>query len=147
MVVIGALFATAEAFFRPAYTGLVPDTVPEDQIQPVQALTGVSSQVAEIVGPALATALLLGVGGAAAFAVDAATFALSALLLLRIRTSAASRRPASCRRPSSSGRRSGCRAQRALVADGVAESPCGAGRMSATSASRSALDGSAHSGG
>ena len=86
MVVIGALFGTAEAFFRPAYTGLVPQTVPEDDIQPAQALTGVSAQVAEIVGPALATALVLGVGGAAAFAVDAATFALSALLLLRIRT-------------------------------------------------------------
>ena len=84
MVVIGALFGTAEAFFRPAYTGLVPQTVDEDDIQSAQALTGVSQEVAEIVGPALATALVLGVGGAAAFAVDAATFALSALLLMRI---------------------------------------------------------------
>src|SRR5437762_1239226 len=33
MVVIGLLFGTAEAFFRPAYTGLVPQTVPEDSIQ------------------------------------------------------------------------------------------------------------------
>lgn len=86
MVVIGALFGTAEAFFRPAYTGLVPQTVEEEDIQPAQALTGVSQEVAEIVGPALATALVLGVGGAAAFAVDAATFAFSAVLLSRIRT-------------------------------------------------------------
>lgn len=85
MVVIGALFGTAEAFFRPAYTGLVPQTVPEEDIQPAQALTGVSNEVAEIVGPALATALVLTVGGAAAFAVDAATFAVSALLLMRLR--------------------------------------------------------------
>ena len=85
MVVIGALFGTAEAFFRPAYTGLVPQTVDEEDIQPAQALTGVSQEVAEIVGPALATALVLGVGGAAAFAVDAATFAFSAALLTRIR--------------------------------------------------------------
>ena len=84
MVVIGALFGTAEAFFRPAYTGLVPQTVDEDDIQSAQALSGVSQEVAEIVGPALATVLVLGVGGAAAFAVDAATFALSALLLTRI---------------------------------------------------------------
>lgn len=84
MVVIGALFGTAEAFFRPAYTGLVPQTVDEDDIQPAQALTGVSQEVAEIVGPALATALVLGVGGAAAFAVDAATFAFSAFLLSRL---------------------------------------------------------------
>jgi MFS family permease len=86
MVVIGALYGTAEAFSRPAYTGLVPQTVDEDDIQPAQALSGVSAQLAEIVGPALATALVLGVGGAAAFAVDAATFAVSAALLLRIRT-------------------------------------------------------------
>ena len=86
MVVIGALFGTAEAFFRPAYTGLVPQTVDESDIQSAQALTGVSREVAEIVGPALATALVIGVGGAAAFAVDAATFAVSALLLSRLRT-------------------------------------------------------------
>jgi MFS family permease len=85
MVLIGALFGTAEAFFRPAYTGLVPQTVPEEEIQPAQALTGVSNEVAEIVGPALATALVLSVGGAAAFAVDAATFAVSAVLLMRLR--------------------------------------------------------------
>lgn len=84
MVVIGALFGTAEAFFRPAYVGLVPQTVDEDDIQPAQALTGLSQEVAEIVGPALATALVLGVGGAAAFAVDAATFAISAALLLKL---------------------------------------------------------------
>ena len=84
MVVIGALFSSTEAFFRPAYTGLVPQTVPEDQIQGAQALSGVSRELAEVASPALATALVLGVGGAAAFAVDAATFAVSALLLLRV---------------------------------------------------------------
>ncbi|CAN5226885.1 MFS transporter [soil metagenome] len=93
MVVIGALFGTAEAFFRPAYTGLVPQTVDEDDIQPAQALSGVSQEVAEIVGPALATALVLGVGGAAAFAVDAATFALSASLLLLLRARERGDRP------------------------------------------------------
>ena len=85
MVVIGALFGTAEAFFRPAYTGLVPQTVPEDQIQSAQALTGVSRELATMAGPALATVLVLGVGGAVAFALDAATFLVSALLLVRVR--------------------------------------------------------------
>ncbi len=85
MVVIGVLFGTAEAFFRPAYTGLVPQTVPESDIQGAQALTGVSRELAQVVSPAVATALVLGVGGAAAFALDAATFALSAVLVLRIR--------------------------------------------------------------
>ena len=85
MVVIGLLFGTSEAFFRPAYTGLVPQTVPEEEIQHAQALTGTVRELASIVSPALATALVLGVGGAWAFALDAATFAVSALLLLRVR--------------------------------------------------------------
>ena len=85
MVVLGALFGTAEAFFRPAYTGLVPQTVDEDRIQDAQALSGVSAEVSEIASPALATALVLGVGAGAAFALDALSFAVSALLLLRLR--------------------------------------------------------------
>lgn len=85
MVVIGLLFGTAEAFFRPAYTGLVPQTVPEVEIQEAQALTGLSREIAEIASPALATALVLGVGGGVAFGLDAATFLVSALLLSRVR--------------------------------------------------------------
>ena len=37
LVIIGVLFSTAEAFFRPAYTGLVPQTVAESDIQSAQA--------------------------------------------------------------------------------------------------------------
>jgi MFS family permease len=85
MVVIGLLFGTAEAFFRPAYTGLVPQTVPEEHIQQAQALTGLSRELATIASPALATALVLGAGGAWAFGVDAVTFLVSAVLLVRIR--------------------------------------------------------------
>lgn len=85
MVVIGALFGSAEAFFRPAYTGLVPQTVDEDQIQQAQGLSGASAELSEVAGPALATALVLGVGAASAFALDALSFVVSALLLLRIR--------------------------------------------------------------
>jgi len=85
MMVIGVLFGTAEAFFRPAYTGLVPQTVPEDQIQRAQALGGLSVELATFVSPAIATALVLGVGGAAAFGLDALTFAVSAVVLTRVR--------------------------------------------------------------
>lgn len=85
MVVIGMLFGTAQAFFQPAYTGLVPQTVPEPDIQGAQALGGVSRELASFVSPALATVLVLTVGGAAAFALDAVTFAVSALTLLRVR--------------------------------------------------------------
>ena len=86
LVVIEALFGTAEAFFRPAYTGLVPRTVPEAEIQEAQALSNLTVNLAELTGPALATALVLGVGAGWAFLLDAATFGVSALLLARVRT-------------------------------------------------------------
>ena len=84
-VVIGLLFGTAEAFFQPAYTGLVPQTLPEDDIQSAQALGGVSRELAEFASPALATALVLGIGGAYAFGLDALTFVVSAAVLSRLR--------------------------------------------------------------
>ena len=75
IVVIEACFGTAEAFFRPAYTGLIPQTVPADEIQEANALSAASANAAEFVGPALATLLVVSVGAGWAFAVDAATFA------------------------------------------------------------------------
>jgi MFS family permease len=68
IVVIEALFGTAEAFFKPALTGLVPQTVPEEEIQPARAATAALETVAEFLGPALATALVLGLGAGWAFA-------------------------------------------------------------------------------
>jgi MFS family permease len=85
LVVIEALFGTAEAFFRPAFTGLVPQTVPEELIQEAKAATSTVQTIAEFAGPALATALVLGAGAGWAFALDAATFLVSAAFLARVR--------------------------------------------------------------
>ena len=84
IAVIEACFGTAEAFYRPAFTGLVPQTVPEDEIQPARAAFGTVETIAEFLGPALATALVLGVGPGFAFALDAATFLVSAAFLVRL---------------------------------------------------------------
>jgi MFS family permease len=87
MVLIEACFGTAQAFAEPAYTGLVPRTVPAGEIQEAQALASLSFNFAELTGPAIATALVLGVGGGWAFLLDAATFVVSAVLLSRVRAS------------------------------------------------------------
>src|SRR3954463_12253762 len=84
MVCIEAVHGAAHAFFRPAYTGLVPQTVPDELLQEAQAVNGLSGNLASFGGPALAATLVLTIGAGAAFAVDAATFAVSAALLLRI---------------------------------------------------------------
>jgi predicted MFS family arabinose efflux permease len=85
IAVIEACFGTAEAFYRPAFTGLVPQTVPEEEIQPARAAFGTVETIAEFAGPALATALVLGIGPGWAFALDAATFVVSAVFLVRLR--------------------------------------------------------------
>jgi hypothetical protein len=85
LVVIEILFGSAEAFFRPAADGLLPQTVPEEDIQPARAVTAMSNNIAEFAGPALATALVLGAGAGWAFALDAATFLASAAFLTQVR--------------------------------------------------------------
>ena len=88
IVVIELLFGIAEAFFRPAATGLMPQTVPEAEIQRANALMSTMSNIAEFAGPALATALVLGVGAGTAFAFDALTFLVSAAMLTQVGTRA-----------------------------------------------------------
>jgi MFS family permease len=93
LVVIEVGFGAAEAFFRPAYSGLVPQTVPEDLIQEANAANGFAQTLAEFVGPALATVLVLTLGAGTAFAVDAGTFLLSAVLLALVRPRQRGARP------------------------------------------------------
>ena len=70
VVLIEVLFGSAEAFFRPAANGLLPQTVPESLIQDARALTESMANLAFFLGPALATALVLGVGAGEAFAFE-----------------------------------------------------------------------------
>ncbi len=85
MIVIEALFGAARAFFQPAYTGLLPQTISSALVQDARALSESTANVAILVGPALGTALVLGLGAGAAFSFDAATFVISAVLLNRVR--------------------------------------------------------------
>lgn len=85
IIAIELLFGTAEAFFRPAATALVPQTVPDAEVQEASALMSTSSNVAEFAGPAIATGLVLGVGAGSAFAIDAVTFLVSAALVMQVR--------------------------------------------------------------
>lgn len=59
--------------------------MPEGLIQDARALTESMANLAFLVGPAVATGLVLGVGPWEAFALDAASFVVSAALLMRVR--------------------------------------------------------------
>ena len=57
--VLAALYGTADAFFQPAFTGLLPQTVSHaGQLQPANALRGLSFSVSNIAGPAIAGVLV-----------------------------------------------------------------------------------------
>ena len=86
-----ATFGTAQAFFEPAFGGLVPSTVSAARLQQANALVMVSSGTAWVAGPAIAGILIAVHGPALALAFDAGTFALSALSLLALRLPQAAR--------------------------------------------------------
>jgi predicted MFS family arabinose efflux permease len=85
MIVIEALFGAARAFFQPAYSGLLPQTIPDSEVQDARALSSTTENLAILIGPALGAGMVLTVGAGAAFALDAATFLLSAELLRHMR--------------------------------------------------------------
>jgi MFS family permease len=84
LVVLQAVHGTATAFFQPAVTGLVPQTVPPAYLQEANALLYLANSVGIIAGPALAGIVVAGWGPGWAFVVDAATFLVSAAFLAGI---------------------------------------------------------------
>ena len=87
LAALQALYGGAEGFFGPAATAVVPQTVDPSSLQQANALLGLSRNVAEVLGPALAGVIVATLGPGWGLAVDAATFVASALLLAFMRVS------------------------------------------------------------
>ncbi len=85
LVVAAAVYGAADAFFAPAFTGLLPGTVAPVNLQPANALRGLSYSTGSIVGPVLGGLLVTLVGEGGAFLFDAATFAVSIACLVPLR--------------------------------------------------------------
>jgi MFS family permease len=85
LAVAGAVGGGAQAFFAPASTGFVPDTVSAGRLQQANALISVSDSATGLFGPVLSGVLVAGVGPGWVFAIDAASFAASALFLSAMR--------------------------------------------------------------
>jgi MFS family permease len=81
LVVLAAANGAAAAFYHPAASGLIPQTVSRERLQEANALLFFSVSAANIVGPVIGGALVATVGTGWAIGLDAASFALSALLL------------------------------------------------------------------
>jgi MFS family permease len=87
LVVLVAIYGTAQAFFQPAATGLVPATISSERLQQANALLGISRSFAFVVGPAVAGVVAATTNPGSVFVVDAATFAVSATSLAFLRLS------------------------------------------------------------
>jgi MFS transporter, DHA3 family, macrolide efflux protein len=91
LVAASFLLEAATSYFAPAYGALVPSLVDRGNVQQANALVQASAQALSIGGWALAAALLAVVPVSAFFAINAASFFVSALLISRVRRRAAAR--------------------------------------------------------
>jgi MFS family permease len=89
-VVLGLVFAgltsATNVIYEPAVEATIPSLVEEDDLVAANALNGTIQSLVVVAGPAVGAGLLLLGPPEIAFAVNAASFALSAVLVARVRT-------------------------------------------------------------
>lgn len=84
-MLLGGLAGGISAFSMPALQGIVPQLVPEGQLQEANALMSFVRNGSNFLGPALGSALVVAGGPQWAFVIDALTFVASSLLLLPVK--------------------------------------------------------------
>jgi MFS family permease len=87
LLAVQVIYGAGTAFFGPALCGLLPETVREERLQEANALQGLSASSAAMIGPAMSGILIAISGPGCVFAVDAASFLLSAAFLAKLRLS------------------------------------------------------------
>jgi MFS family permease len=85
LIGLQAVYGLAEGFYLPASTGLIPATISPGRLQQANALLGLSRNATRIVGPAIGGAIVAAGSPGSALLIDAASFALGALLLVPLR--------------------------------------------------------------
>jgi hypothetical protein len=92
-----AVFGMAEAFFFPAYNASIPQIVPAESLPSANSLTSLSWQLSSVVGPALGATIVATAGVPAAFALDSASFLVSAMFLVPMLGVLAAPRPSAAK--------------------------------------------------
>ncbi|MBM4383501.1 MAG: MFS transporter [Deltaproteobacteria bacterium] len=85
LVALVVIASVAMALHQPAHVGLVPLVAPRERLQAANALLGIANSTAYALGAVSAGIIAAFAGAGAELAIDAATFAASALLVLGIR--------------------------------------------------------------
>ncbi|HET7901365.1 MAG TPA: MFS transporter [Candidatus Nanopelagicales bacterium] len=89
LAALAAVGGAAASLYYPTSTGLVPQLATGDDLQSANALMRLSSSIAGILGTAMGGILVATVGPGWGLVVDAATYAVSAVLLTLVRARAA----------------------------------------------------------
>jgi len=94
LALVAGVTGAATGFFSPASTGLLPEVVLAEQLQPANGLRASAVSTGEILGPVVGGVLVAAAGAGWAIAIDAVTFAVSAacLAMLQVPTRVAAQR-------------------------------------------------------
>ena len=86
LVVLSAAVGVGDAFFYPAYRAIMPELLPPDLLVQGNAFNSASQTVGlSFIGPAIGGVIVALGGTSTAFAIDAASFAVSSLCMLLMR--------------------------------------------------------------
>jgi predicted MFS family arabinose efflux permease len=86
LVPIAVVLGAGEGMFLPGSYAIIPALLPDEDLQAGNALAFGGTQLASLAGPAIGGALVAFLGPSPAFALDAASFAISAVTLIGVRT-------------------------------------------------------------
>ncbi len=93
LIALQAVLGGASGFFNPASSGVIPLVVGRHRLQEANALRGVALAAGGVAGPAVAGVLVATIGAGEALLADAATYAVSALLLATVHVADALHEP------------------------------------------------------
>lgn len=86
LVILSAVVGVGDAFFYPAYRAIMPELLPAELLTQGNAFNSASQTLGSaLLGPAIGGVIIAAGGTSIAFAVDAATFVVSAMCLLAMR--------------------------------------------------------------
>jgi len=84
LYLVAMLLSAANGLQRPSLDAMVPRVVAHDQMAAASALTSIRWSLGTVVGPAIGGILIATLGVWSAYAIDAITFAISIVILLRL---------------------------------------------------------------
>lgn len=85
MMIVSFLGGTLNAVWWPAMTGLVPEIVDEDQLQPANSLVGLACNFANIFGTVAGGIIVATIGAGLAIVVDGISFFIAGILVFQLR--------------------------------------------------------------